>query len=137
MSFFDETLRTARILHLVFLVSIPFYVVAGEMAHPTETREVLIIVAGLAMVAASLLLVALFVRRHLLGAASDTLRFRATDAEATGKWRAANILSFVLAETIAIFGLVVRVLGGTLEQAGPFYVAGLFLLILWTPRRAY
>ena len=51
------------------------------------------------------------------------------------QWQAAQIIGMAFAEAVVFYGVVVRmVLGGTLWQAAPFYAAGLFLLLLWTPR---
>src|SRR5947209_6569970 len=51
------------------------------------------------------------------------------------QWEVAHIIALTMAESVAMWGLVVRmVLNGGLWQASLFYGSGLFLLLLWTPR---
>jgi hypothetical protein len=40
-----------------------------------------------------------------------------------------------LSESIAIFGLVLRILGFSLSQVASFYISGFILLLFFGPRR--
>jgi len=51
------------------------------------------------------------------------------------KWRMANVLSFAFAQTVTLFGFVLRFLDVEWKIAGVFYGVGFLLLILWAPRR--
>jgi hypothetical protein len=65
----------------------------------------------------------------------EKLKKNATDAKAAKQWEAGHIISLAMAEGVALWGLVIRmVFHGTLWQASIFYVMALFLLLLWTPR---
>jgi hypothetical protein len=87
---------------------------------------------GLALYAAS---GGFFFRRRLMRRSEEALRKDPANPKSLKKWQAAQIIGMPFAETIVLYGVVVRmVLGGTLWQASPFYAAGLFLLLLWTPR---
>jgi hypothetical protein len=46
----------------------------------------------------------------------------------------ANITSFAQAETVALFGVALKFLGVSWAMAGGFFVVGLALMMLWTPR---
>jgi hypothetical protein len=62
----------------------------------------------------------------------------ACNSKALRRWKAGQLIVLAMAEAVAWYGLVVRmVLQGTLRQASLFYAAGLFLLLLWTPRRGF
>jgi len=39
-----------------------------------------------------------------------------------------------MCESVALFGFVLRMLGGTLLISAPFYVVAILLMLLWTPR---
>jgi hypothetical protein len=55
--------------------------------------------------------------------------------KAIKQWEGGHIVGMACAESIVLWGLVVRMaLGGALWQASLFYLAALFLLLLWTPR---
>ncbi len=45
------------------------------------------------------------------------------------------MLSFCIAETITLFGLVLKFLGFDWNTAAIFFAAGMLLLLLWMPRK--
>jgi hypothetical protein len=74
-------------------------------------------------------------RSRMLNRSEEKLEKNPTDAKAAKQWEAGHIISLAMAEGVAFWGLVIRmVFHGTLRQASLFYVAALFLLLLWTPR---
>jgi hypothetical protein len=44
-------------------------------------------------------------------------------------------MTYALSEAIAIFGLVLRLIGFSLSQVAYFYIAGFILLLFFGPRR--
>jgi hypothetical protein len=71
----------------------------------------------------------------LVDRSKATLMTNVIDAKAIRQWEVGQIVSLAMAESVAGWGLVVRmVFHGTLWQASIFYVAALFLLLLWAPR---
>ncbi len=57
------------------------------------------------------------------------------DGKAVRKWDAAQLASLGNAESVAVWGVFVRLsLHGARWQAVPFYFVALFFLLLWTPR---
>jgi hypothetical protein len=76
-------------------------------------------------------------RSRLLHRALKALEQDSSNPKALKQWETGHILGLAMAEAVAQWGLVVRmVLGGALWQASLFYAAGLFLLLLalWAPR---
>jgi hypothetical protein len=74
-------------------------------------------------------------RRRLLRRSLKALEQDSSNPKALKQWETGHIIGLAMAEAVGQWGLVVRmVLGGALWQASLFYVAGLFLLLLWTPR---
>jgi hypothetical protein len=63
------------------------------------------------------------------------LAMRPGDALTLNRWRAGYIMTYALSEAIAMFGLVLRILGFSLSQVLSFYVAGFALLLFFGPRR--
>lgn len=75
-------------------------------------------------------------RSRLLRRSRETLMNKGADAKAAKQWEAGQILSLAVAEGVAYYGLVVRmVFRGTLFQASIFYLMGILLLLYWTPHR--
>ena len=89
----------------------------------------------LAMLAIGLGAAILFVRKGMIAGAEGTLRSQPEDTLALGRWRAGNIVTFALVEAIALYGLVLRMLGARLQDSVPFYAAAAVLLVVLGPRR--
>jgi len=65
----------------------------------------------------------------------NALATRPNDAATLSRWRAGHIMTYALSEAIAIFGLVLRIIGFSLSQVASFYIAGFILLLFFGPRR--
>ena len=134
MDSLDSAVQRSRIVHLAILVTIPLYAFAGEMIGPPPGDVGFLYKILVAAAMADLGLFTFF-RITMLRSAEEILAVRPDDAATLGRWLAANIVTFMLCETIALFGLVIRFLGGDLVKAGPFYGVALLLLLLVFPRR--
>ena len=138
MNTLDDAVRTMRVLNAIFLVSVLLYAWVGEFAGPKsslEPQQLAVYRIALGILAPMNVLIALGFRRKQVGIAAATLQSLPDDAEAIGQWRSGNLISFVLAETVALLGLMLLFLGGTLKISLPFYVGALLLLIVWFPRK--
>jgi hypothetical protein len=89
----------------------------------------------LSLVTVTIVGVILVVRRTLVLQSATALAARPNDAATLGRWRAGHIMTYALSEAIAIFGLVLRLVGFSLSQVAYFYVAGFILLAFFGPRR--
>jgi hypothetical protein len=79
-------------------------------------------------------LIAYSIRRKKLFPALDRLRRDPIDAGALKEWRFSTNLSLVLTMSIALYGLVLRILGGSRLISWPFFVAALLLMLMWRPQ---
>ena len=131
----ETCLRLLRILQAALFGSLLLYGLVGEIAGPKEARDVKQMQLILMVLAAASWGVIFFVRQRLVQPAEEILRTQPEDAAALGRWRAGNMATFFLAEAVALYGLVLRMLGSTLLQAAPFYSAAILLLLAFTPRR--
>ena len=131
----DASLRLLRIIQMVLLTSVVLYAVVGELAGPQEARDVKQMRLILIALAGALLLAMGAIRQRMISPAQQILRSQPEDALALARWRAGNIVTFALAEAVALYGLVLRMLGAKLLQALPFYAAGAVLMLVFTPRR--
>lgn len=127
-------LMQARVLYGAFLVSwLLLTGVAYQFSGPA--REVpKAIITALAIAAVLNVAIALFVRSRYISSGEDALGGNPEDAEALAKWRAGQITSFALAESVMLFGIALKFLGAEWKIAGPFFVVGLVLLLVWFPR---
>jgi F0F1-type ATP synthase membrane subunit c/vacuolar-type H+-ATPase subunit K len=76
------------------------------------------------------------VRRLFILRAEATLISEPENAEALTRWRTGHLAIYALSESVALFGLVLRILGFNLSEVMPFYLAGFALILLFGPRSA-
>jgi len=131
----DNSIRLIRIIYGALLFAMILNIRMAEKLSHQEPLDIHVI--WLALLANGLMAigVAIFFRFKMLQPAAETLQERPDDQTALARWRAGSILSFVLVETVALFGFVLRFIGGTTWQSLPFYVVGIALMLVWWPRR--
>ena len=131
----DASLRLLRIIRAALLGFVVLYAAMGELEGPKEPKDVKQMQLILMVLAVSVVVTLSICRQVKIRPAEDTLRSQPEDAVALARWRAGNIVTFVVAEAVALYGLVLRFLGGTFLQALPFYTAAAVLMLVFTPRR--
>lgn len=131
----ESAIKLIRAVQIAMLVSVILYVVVGEGigSVPRLNNPVLFYVLSLATI--TIVGVIFVVRRTLVLQSSVALAARPNDAATLNRWRAGHIMTYALSEAIAIFGLVLRLIGFSLSQVAYFYVAGFILLLFFGPRR--
>jgi hypothetical protein len=131
----ESAIKVIRAIQIAMLVSVFVYVAVGERvgAIPRLSNPVLFYVLSLATI--TLVGVILVVRRTLVLQSATVLAARPNDTATLNRWRAGYILTYALAEAIAIFGFVLRVIGFSLSEVASFYIAGFILLLFFGPRR--
>ena len=127
-------LRDLRIIHGVMLVSVLLYILVIFQIHPREGQISPAMPGAFAILCATEIALALVLRSRLLTPCMEILRSNPDDAQALGRWRAGNIISFIIAETVALFGFALKFLGASWFVAGLFFATGIFLLLIWTPQ---
>lgn len=126
-------LRTIRLIQIAMLVSIAMYVVIGEVvgarlpANPT-------ILYAMSVASISVVGALLVVRRTLVLQSEAALKERPGDAIILARWKMGYIVTFALCEALALFGLLLRLMGFTLNSVWPYYAGGFALLLLFWPR---
>lgn len=131
----DQNLRLLRVIGAAFLLSIALYAMVGEMVGPSSAADLGVVHQAMLVAAVITGAAAVFVRRMLAGKAEEVLRLHSEDAAALGRWRAGQLVGFALAESVALYGLVLRILGGSLRDAAPFYGGAALLLLVFWPKR--
>jgi len=132
----DAALKVLRIFQFALLASILLYIlVAAAIGTPGGKTPAPVILIALTFFAVVNVVVILVMRRVLVRKAEDTLRANPEDATALMRWRSGYILTYAIAEAIALFGLVVHFLGFSLLQSAPFFLAGFVVIVFFGPRR--
>src|SRR5437588_9498022 len=105
-----------------------FYVLVGEWMEATPRQLNTALYNGMLIFALLIGLIIVVTRKLTIDRALEVLKHTPDNMAALYRWRSGNILSFALAESIVLYGFVVRFLGASLAQAAPFYIAGIIIL---------
>ena len=131
----SRAVKTLRAVQWLMLASILLYGVVGEILGPV-TRAVdpalsyLFTTLGVAIVG-----VIFVVRRTLVMRAAETLAAQPEDNLSLNHWRTGYLSTYALCEALALFGLIQRFLGSTLQQSVPYYIGGFVLLFFFRARQ--
>ncbi|HSA92892.1 MAG TPA: hypothetical protein VLE48_07765 [Terriglobales bacterium] len=129
----EAAVRVTRTVHLTLLATIPLYFGLGEMlarVSSGDLRPVRQLLTVFAVVVFGALVV---VRKRMLAPAMDLLRRNPDDTAALGRWRAANLISLALCESLALYGFVLRFLGASTFEAAPFFAVAFVLMLAFRP----
>src|SRR5262245_3614681 len=106
----EKTLGTTRLMHGAFLTTVLVFILVARLAGPPERPVAPEIALAIAAVACADMVVGFALRRRFLQRATDALTSDG-EARALAAWRFANLYSFAHAETVVLFGLVLKFLG--------------------------
>ena len=136
----ETAIKVVRVLQVAMLMSVLLFVVVGELvgsnprlSNPALTSPTLFY--ALSMATITIVGVILVVRRTLVLQSAAALAARPSDVATLNRWRAGYVMTYALSEAIAMFGLLLRVIGFSLSQVASFYLAGFILLLFFGPRR--
>jgi hypothetical protein len=130
-----RALKTLRAVQWSMLASILLYGIVGELAGPVAraldpTLSYVFTTLGVAIVG-----VIFVVRRTLVIRAAESLATEPDDSLSLNHWRTGYLATYALCEALALFGLVQRFLGCSLQQSVPYYLGGFVLLFFFRPRQ--
>ncbi len=127
--------KILQIVRIVMLVSIVCYAFIGERLGQSVAADRNVYFA-ITLVAITTVGIIFAVRRLFILRAEATLASEPENADALTRWRTGHLAIYALSESVALFGLVLRILGFNLSEVMPFYLAGFALILLFGPRSA-
>jgi hypothetical protein len=129
----ETAVRLVRLVQIAMLVSIVLYVAVGELVGRAATSNNSLFYT-LSLAAISTLGAAFVVRRTLVLPSEALLREKPGDHLVQARWKSGYIFLYALCEALALFGLILRLVGFTLGHVWGFYLGGVLLLLLFSPR---
>jgi len=124
-----------RLIHGSFILSwFLFILVTVYIIHPVDKLAGMTVPLALGVAALSSISVAQALRQKLVVAPAEELARQPDNAALLQRWRSGNIVQFAFAESVSLFGLVLRLLGASWPIAAPFFAVGLLILLLSAPR---
>jgi hypothetical protein len=129
----DASVRSMRIIHGVLLVMVAIYFVLAELLNRPPANLPIELARSLTIFSALLVLIAFGIRRRLLPSAVYKLRQGEANATELRRWRVAEMLSMILAMSVALIAFALRFMGGTRTVVWPLFIVSLVLMLLWRP----
>ena len=127
--------RLVRQVQIAMLVSIALYLVAGErLARTLAHHPANALFHALSFISISIVGATVVVRRTLVLGSEALLKETPDDTLAATRWRTGYLILYVLCEALGVFGLILRMAGFTLANVWGFYLGGVLLLLLYSPR---
>src|SRR5882724_3077549 len=126
--------RTVRMIQVAMLVSIGIYAVVGEVAGRRQLNTDATVLYAISFASISVVGAILVVRKTMVLQSEAELREKPGDPVMLARWKTGYFVTYALCEALALFGLVLRILGFTLPQVWPYYAGSFVLLLLFWPR---
>jgi hypothetical protein len=130
----ESNLRSVRVLHLVFLLTVPLFIINLRVLQPAEHGISFVTVSVFVFLCLSDIAIAISFRARMITPSVERLRVNPQDAAALMRWRSGVITSFTFAETVVLFGFMLKILGAGWNIAGVFFALGSLLFVAWTPK---
>ena len=105
MALGHDAISRVRIVHAVFVITIFFFVLVCRLSAPPEQPVSNMTLIPMGLVAVGDIAIGSARRRRYLQDCQDFFKAEANLRKALGRWYMGNIVSFVHAETVALFGL--------------------------------
>ena len=130
-----RALKTLRAVQWTMLASILLYGVVGEVLGPVARAGDPALSYLFSTLAVAIVGAIFVVRRTLVLRAAESLATQPEDNLSLNHWRTGYIATYALCEALALFGLIQRFLGCTLQQSALYYLGGFVLLFFFRPRQ--
>ena len=131
----ESAIKVIRAIQIAMLLSVGIFLLVGEVVGSIPRLNNPTLFYALSLATITIVGVILVVRRTLVLQSAAALATRPNDAATLNRWRAGYVMTYALSEAIALFGLVLRLIGFTLSQVWSFYIAAFMLLLFFRPRR--
>lgn len=127
-----------KMLHTVqwaLLGSILLYAALGFVIHPSTQMLDPAIGYLFTTLAVALVGVIFVVRRTLVFRSEESLAAQPDNPVSLNHWKTGYITTYALCEALALFGLVERFLGASVQQSLLYYIGGFVLMFFFRPRQ--
>ena len=130
----NRALKTLRAVQWSMLGSILLYAIVGEVLGPRVRGVDSSLSYLFSTLAVGVVGTIFVVRRTLVLRAAASLAAHPDDGLSLSQWRTGYVATYALCEALALFGLVLRFRGSSLQQSALFYIGGFVLLVFFRPR---
>jgi hypothetical protein len=123
---------TVRTLQCFFILSVLMFIYVLHIIHPTPHSVNASLQWSIIFCAIASALMGFIVQRMMLRAPSQSLP-ATKDSTLLRQWFTGHMIRFATAESVALFGFVLRMMGSSSILVTLLFVSSLLLLLLWQP----
>ncbi len=127
-------LKMLRSVQWAMLGSILLYVVVGQVVAPAAHMLDPGVSYLFTTLAVALVGIIFVVRRTLVFRSEESLAAHPDDTMSLNHWKTGYIVTYALCEALALFGLIERFLGASVQQSMLYYLGGFVLMLFFRPR---
>jgi membrane protein implicated in regulation of membrane protease activity len=131
----NPAILLVRILQISFIVSVLLFIVVLKIIHPAPHSVSASIQWSIVFCAIASALAGFYAQKRFRRLPSQPLS-SAQSPDIRSPWLAGHVIRFATAESVALFGVVLRMMGSTSILVTVLFVASLLLLLLWQPGAA-
>jgi F0F1-type ATP synthase membrane subunit c/vacuolar-type H+-ATPase subunit K len=127
-----QPLFTMRVMQVAFITSVLLFMYVLHAAHPPVQSVPPALEWAIVICAAASALAGFIVQKALLCPPSQPLAAARNSTPLNG-WFTGHIIRFATAESVALFGFVLRMMGSSSVMVTVLFGSSLLLLLLWQP----
>jgi hypothetical protein len=123
---------TMRIMQCTFIVSVLMFIYVLRITHPPVKSVDATLQWIIVLIAAVSALAGFIVQQLLMRTPSQSLP-QAPNSTPLNRWFSGHIFRFATAESVALFGFALRMMGSTSVIVTLLFGSSLLLLLIWQP----
>jgi hypothetical protein len=127
----NPVIRVVRILQISFIVSILLFIRVLHLIHPATHSVNASMEWSIVFCAAASALMGFIMQRVILNAPDRPNSGQTSTPR--GRWFTGHVIRFATAESVALFGFVLRMMGSTSNLVIVLFAGSLLLLLFWQP----
>ena len=128
----NPAIFTMRILQGTIIFSVLMFIYVLHIIHPAPHTVNASLQWAIVLCAIASAMVGFIMQRVILNA-PDRPNSMGQSSTPQGRWFTGHILRFATAESVALFGFVLRMMGSTSIVVSLLFGSSLLLLLLWQP----
>ena len=121
-----------RIVQISFIMSVGLFYYVGSMIQPAAHAVNSSMQSAIVLCAIASALMG-FIVQHIMLRAPSQLPPEKQNSILFNRWFAGHILRFATAESVALFGLVLHMLGSSSTLVNVMFICSLLMLLIWQP----
>lgn len=128
----NPAIVTVRILQCAMIVSVMLFYLVLHLTHPAPQSVNANVQLAIVCCAIASAMGGFIMQRVILNAPARP-NASGQNSTARGRWLSGHVIRFATAESVALFGFVLRTMGSYSNVVIALFAGSLLLLILWQP----